>query len=174
MVTFTFCVPQSGLLLPLQSSSPLHIPKVTRIAKSCHKVFPMTQQLGGRGIGRQLRSHVTRVQKTTQNDEISTLGTPEGEEERLKLDAEAMKAMAEVAESQVEEEANAPGAWKWAIRKRVWDILESKNLAQDPRPVHHRIPNFLGAGAAAGKVRETFILHIATFSHSPLIALKPY
>lgn len=122
-------------------------------------------QLGGRGIGRQLRSHVTRVQKTTQN-EISTLETPEGEEERLKLDAEAMKAMAEVAESQVEE-ANAPGAWKWAIRKRVWDILESKNLAQDPRPVHHRIPNFLGAGAAAGKVRN---FHIATFSHSPFIA----
>jgi 5-formyltetrahydrofolate cyclo-ligase len=34
------------------------------------------------------------------------------------------------------------GPWKWAIRKRVWDALEADGVARDPRPAHHRIPNF--------------------------------
>lgn len=81
--------------------------------------------------------------------------------ERLALDAEAMTAMEDAAraaiaagdESEAAEEAlEAMGAWKWAIRKRVWDKLEEKNIAQFPRPVHHRIPNFLNAEAAAQNV----------------------
>lgn len=39
--------------------------------------------------------------------------------------------------------------WKWRIRKAVWDYLEEKDIAQFPRPVHHRIPNFAGADEAA-------------------------
>lgn len=82
--------------------------------------------------------------------------------ERLRLDAEARDQMA--AELKQVEERGAssdgtaaegeekPGAWKWAIRKRIWDLLEAENLAQNPRPVHHRIPNFVGAEAAAAKV----------------------
>ena len=31
---------------------------------------------------------------------------------------------------------------KESIRKTVWDYLESNNLANFPRPVHNRIPNF--------------------------------
>lgn len=80
--------------------------------------------------------------------------------ERLALDAEAMNIMEEAAtaamaagESQAAEEAlEFRGAWKWAIRKRVWDLLERKNIAQFPRPVHHRIPNFLNAEAAAANL----------------------
>ncbi|WVZ88515.1 hypothetical protein U9M48_035032 [Paspalum notatum var. saurae] len=45
--------------------------------------------------------------------------------------------------------AAAEGAWKWAIRRRVWDALEAGGVARDPRPPHHRIPNFDGAAAAA-------------------------
>ncbi|CAN6335662.1 unnamed protein product [Urochloa humidicola] len=41
------------------------------------------------------------------------------------------------------------GVWKWAIRKRVWDALEADGVSRDPRPAHHRIPNFDGAAAAA-------------------------
>ncbi|KAF8657958.1 hypothetical protein HU200_059653 [Digitaria exilis] len=41
-------------------------------------------------------------------------------------------------------DAAEDGAWKWAIRKRVWDALEADGVARDPRPVHHRIPNFDG------------------------------
>lgn len=41
-------------------------------------------------------------------------------------------------------------AWKWRIRKQVWNYLEDNDLADFPRPVHHRIPNFKGS-AAAGK-----------------------
>ncbi|KAA0714597.1 Methenyltetrahydrofolate synthase domain-containing protein [Triplophysa tibetana] len=34
---------------------------------------------------------------------------------------------------------------KWDIRHKVWDYIENKNLANFPRPVHNRIPNFKGA-----------------------------
>lgn len=30
--------------------------------------------------------------------------------------------------------------------------MEARNVSQNPRPVHHRIPNFVGAAAAAQKV----------------------
>lgn len=65
------------------------------------------------------------------------------EAERLALDAEARRAMAETAD---------PKAWKWVIRKRIWDTMEARNFANNPRPVHHRIPNFVGAPVAAQKV----------------------
>lgn len=38
--------------------------------------------------------------------------------------------------------------------KRVWDSMEAQNIAQFPRPVHHRIPNFVGAHIAANKLSE--------------------
>ncbi|XP_042357442.1 methenyltetrahydrofolate synthase domain-containing protein isoform X2 [Plectropomus leopardus] len=47
-----------------------------------------------------------------------------------------------------------PGATKWDIRQKVWDYIEEKNLANFPRPVHNRIPNFKGAFAACAKVSE--------------------
>lgn len=50
--------------------------------------------------------------------------------------------------------AAAPGAWKWAIRKKVWNTLEETDAADFPRPVHHRIPNFKGADAAAARLTE--------------------
>jgi 5-formyltetrahydrofolate cyclo-ligase len=139
--------------LPLQYSSgraPLslawstHIPRPARPG-SCSCAFtrlPMST----------LRKGALTSRATTQQD-----AAVESEEQRLKLDAEARSTMAAVAEAQAGSEGQAPGAWKWAIRKRVWDLLESENLAQLPRPVHHRIPNFVGAGAAAAKVRETII-----------------
>ncbi|XP_071099465.1 methenyltetrahydrofolate synthase domain-containing protein-like isoform X1 [Haliotis cracherodii] len=43
---------------------------------------------------------------------------------------------------------------KWSIRKQVWDFIEDHNLANFPRPVHHRIPNFKGAVNAAEKVKD--------------------
>ncbi|KAK3043901.1 hypothetical protein RJ639_000600 [Escallonia herrerae] len=70
------------------------------------------------------------------------------ETERLALDAEARESMAEASEG------DDPKAWKWVIRKRVWDLMEAQNIAQFPRPVHHRIPNFVGASVAADKVQN--------------------
>ena len=34
------------------------------------------------------------------------------------------------------------GVSKEGIREEMWNYLESTNIAQFPRPVHHRIPNF--------------------------------
>jgi hypothetical protein len=77
------------------------------------------------------------------------------EAERLSKDAEAMKQMQEVMAratdpSEVFQHLRNP--WKWAIRKRVWDYMEASNIARNPRPVHHRIPNFEGADLAAANV----------------------
>lgn len=36
----------------------------------------------------------------------------------------------------------AVGVSKQDIREQIWDHMESQNLADFPRPVHHRIPNF--------------------------------
>ncbi len=40
------------------------------------------------------------------------------------------------------------------IRKRVWDYMEQHGIAQFPRPVHNRIPNFVGADRAADRLAE--------------------
>lgn len=73
------------------------------------------------------------------------------EAERLSLDAAARDSMAQ--KSAIE--GDDPKAWKWVIRKRVWDLMEARNIAQFPRPVHHRIPNFVGAHIAAQKVFDS-------------------
>uniref|UniRef100_A0A1A7YBP8 Methenyltetrahydrofolate synthase domain-containing protein n=2 Tax=Iconisemion striatum TaxID=60296 RepID=A0A1A7YBP8_9TELE len=46
------------------------------------------------------------------------------------------------------------GASKGDIRQKIWDYIEEKNLANFPRPVHNRIPNFKGAFGACTKVTE--------------------
>lgn len=75
------------------------------------------------------------------------------EAERSRLDAQAVKSMAEASIRDTEGASDDdPKAWKWVIRKRVWDFMESQNIAANPRPVHHRIPNFLGAMEAANRV----------------------
>ncbi|QHO14448.1 5-formyltetrahydrofolate cyclo-ligase-like protein [Arachis hypogaea] len=74
------------------------------------------------------------------------------EAERLALDAEARSAMAQQGQASISD-SNDPKAWKWIIRKRIWDSMEAHNFAQNPRPVHHRIPNFVGASSAADKMR---------------------
>ncbi|KAL0438262.1 UNVERIFIED_CONTAM: 5-formyltetrahydrofolate cyclo-ligase-like protein [Sesamum latifolium] len=70
------------------------------------------------------------------------------EAERLRLDAAARESMAQKSEIEAQD-SDDPKAWKWVIRKRVWDLMEARNIAQFPRPVHHRIPNFVGAHIAA-------------------------
>nr|XP_015223831.1 PREDICTED: methenyltetrahydrofolate synthase domain-containing protein isoform X3 [Lepisosteus oculatus] len=45
-----------------------------------------------------------------------------------------------------------PGVTKWDIRQKVWDYIEANNLANFPRPVHHRIPNFKGAAHAGHRL----------------------
>lgn len=69
------------------------------------------------------------------------------------MDAKARDLMAETSERETESGAeDDPKSWKWIIRKRIWDLMEVQNIAQNPRPVHHRIPNFVGASVAAKNV----------------------
>ncbi|XP_047566951.1 methenyltetrahydrofolate synthase domain-containing protein isoform X4 [Lutra lutra] len=46
------------------------------------------------------------------------------------------------------------GVSKQDVRQQIWDYMESQNLADFPRPVHHRIPNFKGSYLAGQSIRE--------------------
>lgn len=96
-------------------------------------------------------SSIRRI-KSIQNDN-AIFDEAAYEAERLSKDAEARKAMAEASQKETRNEAD-PKAWKWIIRKWIWDLMEAQNIAQFPRPVHHRIPNFVGAHVAANKVSK--------------------
>lgn len=93
------------------------------------------------------------------------------EAERLTLDAEARQSMA--IEGENSSLRDDPKAWKWIIRKRIWDMMEANNFAQNPRPVHHRIPNFVGASLAAEKVCDSNTLTF-TFECSNLCIVETH
>uniref|UniRef100_A0A4W6C9G3 Methenyltetrahydrofolate synthase domain-containing protein n=1 Tax=Lates calcarifer TaxID=8187 RepID=A0A4W6C9G3_LATCA len=60
------------------------------------------------------------------------------------------------------------GASKWDIRQKVWDYIEEKNLANFPRPVHNRIPNFKGAIQACNKLAD-----LQEFKSSQTVKVNP-
>ncbi|KAM3828879.1 methenyltetrahydrofolate synthase domain-containing protein isoform 2-T3 [Vipera latastei] len=52
------------------------------------------------------------------------------------------------------ERGGSSGVSKWDIRNKIWDYMEAHNLADFPRPVHHRIPNFKGASLASVQIPD--------------------
>ncbi|XP_075017630.1 methenyltetrahydrofolate synthase domain-containing protein isoform X2 [Calonectris borealis] len=60
------------------------------------------------------------------------------------------------------------GASKWDVREKVWDYLEASGLADFPRPVHRRIPNFKGASHAA-----TRLLCLQEFKAANTVKINP-
>jgi len=50
---------------------------------------------------------------------------------------------------------------KEEIRRKIWKIMEERNVARFPRPVFNRIPNFEGAEEAAGRLQELQIFQDA-------------
>ncbi|NXC12297.1 MTHSD protein, partial [Corythaeola cristata] len=54
-----------------------------------------------------------------------------------------------------------PGASKWDVRQKVWDHLEGSGLAEFPRPVHRRIPNFKGSHQACCSIKELDVFNRA-------------
>lgn len=83
----------------------------------------------------------------------------ETEEQRLELDRQARKGM-EAYMKRIEELASKGNvraqktSWKWSVRRTVWNYLEDNDLAEFPRPVHHRIPNFKGSDAAGQRLAQ--------------------
>lgn len=57
---------------------------------------------------------------------------------------------------------------KESIRKKVWDHIETENLANFPRPVTKRIPNFKGAEEAAVKAAE-----LDVFKNAQTVKINP-
>ena len=72
------------------------------------------------------------------------------ESDRLSKDKKAMDEMKQISEEEFAKGLRTP--WKWKIRKAIWDYMEENGIANFPRPVHHRIPNFLGSDDAADRL----------------------
>ncbi|XP_036608719.1 methenyltetrahydrofolate synthase domain-containing protein isoform X2 [Trichosurus vulpecula] len=60
------------------------------------------------------------------------------------------------------------GVSKQEIREKIWDYMEAQNIADFPRPVHHRIPNFKGSSHAAER-----LLHLQEFKISRTVKVNP-
>jgi len=50
---------------------------------------------------------------------------------------------------------------KERIRRYIWDKMERENIAKFPRPVYHRIPNFIGSEIAGRRVIQSKIFENA-------------
>ncbi|XP_043841257.1 methenyltetrahydrofolate synthase domain-containing protein isoform X4 [Dromiciops gliroides] len=60
------------------------------------------------------------------------------------------------------------GVSKQEIREKIWDYMEAQNIADFPRPVHHRIPNFKGSSHAAEG-----LLHLQEFKMARTVKVNP-
>nr|XP_034976674.1 methenyltetrahydrofolate synthase domain-containing protein isoform X4 [Zootoca vivipara] len=61
---------------------------------------------------------------------------------------------ASAAEAAPKQNPTDAGVSKWDIRHKIWDYMEANNLADFPRPVHHRIPNFKDAPHASARLPD--------------------
>lgn len=107
--------------------------------------FPLTTR-------RCIKVPVSKLKMTDDEAEATTTAPFDEvayEKDRLEKDGQAMDEMKEVAEVEF---AKLRTPWKWTIRKRIWDYMEENDIARFPRPVHHRIPNFVGADQAAARL----------------------
>ena len=86
------------------------------------------------------------------------------EADRLAKDAQAMETMA--AEEAKFAKLRTP--WKWVIRRRIWDLMEAEDYAEWPRPVHHRIPNFVDAERAAKRLAA-----LPEFQSAKIVKVNP-
>lgn len=57
---------------------------------------------------------------------------------------------------------------KNSIRNRIWKLLEEENIALFPKPVYHRIPNFIGADVAAAK-----LVSLDVFRKAKVVKINP-
>ncbi|CAH1775791.1 unnamed protein product [Owenia fusiformis] len=57
---------------------------------------------------------------------------------------------------------------KGSICQELWDYIEKSNLANFPRPVYHRIPNFKGAELAADRLYS-----LPEFTNASIVKIDP-
>jgi 5-formyltetrahydrofolate cyclo-ligase len=135
-------------------------------------VYCFVQQTGfrAREIGKPSRSCAPVV-----SDDGGKIFDEESyEKDRLAKDAKAMDAMKAVADVELNKKGNGKqqqqlrSPWKWALRKRIWDYMEENDIARFPRPVHHRIPNFVGADLAAKR-----LIQLPEFQSANIIKVNP-
>ncbi len=54
------------------------------------------------------------------------------------------------------------------LRRRIWDLMEERNIAAFPRPPHGRIPNFIGAEVAAARLAS-----LDLFGRAKVVKVNP-
>ena len=52
--------------------------------------------------------------------------------------------------------------------RRIWDLMEAEDYACQPRPVHHRIPNFVDADRAAARLGR-----LPEFERAAIVKVNP-
>jgi len=90
------------------------------------------------------------------------------EEERARLDSLAREQMKKQMEESMSEFSQLRNPWKWEIRQRVWGLMEEQDIAREPRPVFHRIPNFEGADRAAMQ-----LCSLSEFKEAKVVKVNP-
>ena len=65
-------------------------------------------------------------------------------------------------------DTTVPTLSKQDVREKVWSHLEIHNLANYPRPVHNRIPNFVGAATAGQNVAK-----LEEFQTAKIVKVNP-
>ena len=111
-------------------------------------------------------STTTSTSTTSATTSKSTFNETAYEQDRLRKDQEAMDDMKQTAELEF---AKLRTPWKWVIRKRIWDYMETHDIANYPRHVHHRIPNFKGADKAAKRLAN----EVPEFATARIIKVNP-
>jgi len=64
--------------------------------------------------------------------------------------------------------ANYKGPSKQDLRQKIWDKLEAEDVADIPRPCHHRIPNFKGSKGACDQ-----LLSQPCFTSAKVVKINP-
>ena len=106
------------------------------------------------------------ITTTLSSSSSSTFDEKSFESDRLSKDKKAMDEMKQVSEEEFAKGLRTP--WKWKIRKAIWDYMEENDIAQFPRLVHHRIPNFVGSDDAADKLSS-----LPEFQSANMIKVNP-
>lgn len=150
-----WCLPAVVILV-------MHVSKCTSFHSTCRPVYSFTARRTTLGA-----TCLFASRDDANVDKKNKQGFDEAayEKDRLSKDAEAMETMKQIASAEFDK-LRTP--WKWEIRKRMWDYMEDNDIAQFPRPVHHRIPNFIGADQAASRLAQ-----LDEFRNATIIKVNP-
>ena len=170
LVSIQSSLPLSQHVVVAFSSSIISIPVVRPSPKNTVSlVFASSQKQDDDGS---IIENIKDGDGGNENETAVMFDEQQYETERLAQDALAMTAMQTLAQEQLNNvgttahELRSP--WKWQLRMKIWNYMEQQDIARFPRPVHHRIPNFVDAEIAAENIR-----HLPEYQAAHIVKVNP-